>query len=364
MQIIVGASAFLSIFVSMKELDYILVGCGLAGIAFCEQLHANNKTFVVFDDLTQQSSVVAAGLYNPVVLKRFTEVWRAKEQLALALPYYQSLEKKLHVKLDYALPIYRRFASIEEQNEWFTASDKPNLEFYLSSKLIKNDNLNILAPLGFGNVLQTGRIDTRLLLMCYKEELKKKNNYLSETFDYSDLKIENHSIEYKNLIAKKIVFAEGFGMVKNPFFNHLPLREAKGEVITIHAPDLKLNFVLKSSIFVIPEGNDLYSVGATYNWEDKTHELTVKAKNELLLQLKDLISCDFKVVEQRAGIRPTVKDRRPLVGTHSLYNNVAILNGLGTRGVMIAPFVAKQLFDYLECDTPLDGEIDIKRFKL
>jgi glycine oxidase len=62
----------------MKELDYIIVGCGLAGVSFCEELRAHGKSFVVFDDQSQQSSIVAAGLYNPVILKRFTAVWKAK----------------------------------------------------------------------------------------------------------------------------------------------------------------------------------------------------------------------------------------------------------------------------------------------
>ena len=123
----------------MKDVDYIIVGCGLASIAFCEQLRAHNKSFVVFNDDSQKSSIVAAGLYNPVILKRFSEVWQAKEQLALALPLYSKIETELDIKIDYKLPILRRFTSIEEQNKWFTASDKPSLESYLSLQLIKND---------------------------------------------------------------------------------------------------------------------------------------------------------------------------------------------------------------------------------
>ncbi|MEZ4792003.1 MAG: FAD-dependent oxidoreductase [Gelidibacter sp.] len=348
----------------MKKVDYIVVGCGLAGIAFCEQLEQHGKSFMVFDDQSQQSSVVAAGLYNPVILKRFTEAWKSKEQLALALPFYHNLENKLQVKLDHQLPIYRRFASAEEQNEWFIASDKPTLENYLSTQLIKNENSAVMAPYGFGKVRQTGRIDTATLLTCYKTFLKDHGHYCNESFLYDELNVKDNFLSYKDIIANYIVFAEGFGMVKNPFFKNLPLNVAKGEVITIRAPYLKIDYVLKSSVFVVPEGNDMYSVGATYNWKDKTHEVTKEAKNELVESLKQLIACEFEVVDQQAGIRPTVKDRRPLVGVHPHYKKVAILNGLGTRGVMVAPFVAKELFHHLEFGTPLESEIDIKRFKV
>lgn len=346
----------------MKEVDYIIVGCGLAGIAFCEQLIQHKKSFIVFDDHSQQSSIVAAGLYNPVILKRFTKVWRAKEQLDLIFPFYKKIEQNLQIKLDYKLPVYRRFASIEEQNEWFTASDKPNLDSYLSSSIIKNENTSICAPFGFGKVLQTGRIDTFVLLKNYKASLKATHLYHNESFIYDNLILDKESLSYKNIQAKHLVFAEGFGMVKNPFFKELPLHVAKGEIITIYAPKLKIDYVLKSSIFVVPEGNDFYSVGATYNWEDKTNDITEKAKNELIKELEQLITCNFEIVGQRAGIRPTVKDRKPLVGLHSQYKNLAILNGLGTRGVIIAPYVAKQLFEHIEFENPLNKEIDINRF--
>lgn len=347
----------------MKEVDYIIVGCGLAGISFCEELRAHDKSFMVFDDQSQQSSIVAAGLYNPVILKRFTGVWKAKEQLEMAGHFYEDLENLLGVKLDYELPVYRRFASVEEQNDWFNASDKPALKNYLSPKVIKNENTAIDALYGFGEVYNTGRIDTSTLLKHYKLFLKTISSYSHETFDYSSVSMQENHISYKNVKAKFIVFAEGFGMVKNPFFGDLPLNVAKGEVLTIKAPDLKMKFILKSSIFVVPELDDCYSVGATYNWEDKTHNITEDAKSELLDKLKSLISCDYEVVNQVAGIRPTVKDRRPLIGTHSEYKNMAILNGLGTRGVMIGPYVAKQLFLHLEKGWPLDDEIDIKRFQ-
>ena len=348
----------------MKEVDYIIVGCGLAGVSFSEELRGHDKSFVVFDDHSQQSSIVAAGLYNPVILKRFTGVWKAKEQLEMAMAFYENLENLLGVKLDYKLPIYRRFASVEEQNDWFSASDKPTLENFLYPKVVKNDNACIDAPFGFGKVLETGRIDTSVLLKHYKLFLKTISSYSDETFDYAALTVQNDTIIYKNIKAKFIVFAEGFGMVKNPYFKYLPLNVAKGEVLTIKAPDLKMDFILKASVFVVPESDAHYSVGATYNWDDKTNDTTEEAKIELLDKLKGLINCSYEVVNQVAGIRPTVRDRRPLVGTHPNYKNIAVLNGLGTRGVMIGPDVSKQLFQHLENGTPLESEIDIIRFQL
>lgn len=351
-----------SIFATMEQVDYIIVGCGLAGIAFCEQLRAHNKSFLVYEDASQHSSSVAVGLYNPVVLKRFTEAWKAKELLNRALPSYKALEELLKIKLDHKLPVYRKFSSFEEQNQWFSAADKPSLESFLSIHIKKSSNPKIKAPFGFGEVLQTGRIDTAKLVKYYRKFLNDHDLLTQESFNYKTLEINNDLVEYKDFKAKQIVFAEGFGVVNNPYFKELPLNVAKGEIITIKAPELKIDFILKSSVFIVPLGNDLYSVGATYNWEDQTNTITEEGRKELEIKLKTIISCEYEVIDQVAGIRPTVVDRRPLVGVHSKYKNLFVLNGLGTRGVMNAPYVAGQLYSFIENNVPLDKEIDIKRF--
>jgi glycine/D-amino acid oxidase-like deaminating enzyme len=346
----------------VKTIDYIIVGCGLASISFCEQLRQNNHTFIVFDDASQKSSLVAAGLYNPVILKRFSEVWKAKEQLDIALPLYKSIEEHLNIKIDYELQLLRRFTSIEEQNMWFDASDKPKLEPYLSLKLLKNSNYHIDAPFGFGEVLKAGRLDTETLIDAYKSFLRTNDCIIETTFSHDLLRIDELILNYEDISAKNVVFTEGFGLKQNPYFKNLPLNGTKGEVVTIRSKVLQLSHAIKSSVFVIPLGNDLYTVGSTYNWNDKSNCPTQEGKEELLTKLRSFVTCDFEVIEHVAGIRPTVKDRRPLVGRHPEYSNLYVLNGLGTRGVMIAPYVAKELYNYIQHDSPLDPEIDIKRF--
>jgi len=345
------------------QVDFIVIGNGLAGISFCEQLRTNHKTFVVYDNKSQQSSTVAGGLYNPVILKRFTPVWKSKEQLQIALEMYNRLENEFDIKIDYKIPVLRKFSSLEEQNNWFTASDKPKLSEYLSTNLIKNSNQYIEAPFGYGEVLKTGRIVVKRLINAYKAYLLRVDRLFEDEFSYEDLEVLSEGFQYKNVKAKHIVFAEGYGIHKNIFFNDLPLVGTKGELLIIHAPDLKIDFVLKSSIFLIPLGDDFYILGATYNWVDTSNDISQEAQDELLSKLKTFVTCSFQVVNQVAGIRPTVKDRRPLVGQHPVYKNMYVLNGLGTRGVMIGPYVAKQLFDFIEFGIPLEKEIDINRFQ-
>jgi len=346
----------------MVKIDYIIVGLGLAGMAFAEELISANKTFLVFEDDSQTSSLVAGGVYNPVILKRFTAVWNAKEQLEIALPFYRNLEEKFNQKFDQKFVIRKAFKSIEEQNNWFLASDKPLLGEFLNPNIKREKVAGVLGDFGFGEVYEAGRIDTKKLVNAYREFLKSENKILFEKFLYQEIKFQEGSIKYQQIIANKIVFCEGFGLKENPFFNYLPLNEAKGELITIEAPDLNIDFLLKSTLFVLPLGDHLYKVGATFNWKDKTSKPSEEGKLELVDKLKKVINVPYKIIEHSAGIRPTVKDRRPLVGVHKEHKQLAVLNGLGTRGVMIAPMVAKQLFNCLEQEEMLEQEINIERF--
>lgn len=342
-------------------IDFIIVGNGLAGISFAEIALQNNKSIFVFDNNSQPSSKVAGGLYNPVVLKRFSEVWKAKEQIDFAFPLYHNIQSRLNVIFDYELPILRKLFSIEEQNNWFQAADKLNLAPFLEPKLSKQKYDAIDSPFHYGKVNHTGYLEISTLIKAYTKYLNSLNSFSNDTFDYNAIQFLEDRIQYKEIQAKNIIFAEGFGLHANPFFNDLPLDGTKGELLIIKAPNLQLDVVIKSSVFILPIGNDLYKVGATYDWKDKTNNPTEEGKKELIDKLKELISCDFEIVEHFAGVRPTVKDRRPLVGKHPIHPQLHVLNGLGTRGVMLGPYLANQLFQHIENAVPLENEINIER---
>ena len=344
------------------KVDYIIVGLGIAGLTFVEELVKNNKTFIVFEDSSQNASKVAAGMFNPVVLKRFTAVWNGKEQLEFAKPIFKKLEIQFDNTYLYDIDIYRVFKSIEEQNNWYAACDKPILSHYMTTPILKNENQEVLAPFGYGKLTNTGKLDINALLKDYINNLIQSNQIIQETFIHNELVMNEGFVTYKGIQANKIVFSEGFGLKGNPFFNYLPMNEAKGELLTIHAPNLKIDYLLKAAVFVLPLGKDLYKVGATFNWKDKTQNPSKAGEMELLMKLDMTIDTPYTIVDHVAGIRPTVKDRRPLLGRHPKHLNVAILNGMGTRGVMLAPTMARSLFNHLEFNLSLEKETDISRF--
>ena len=75
--------------------DYIIVGFGFAGCSLVHLLEKHQKSFVVFSDDPTPVTTVAGAMFNPIILKRFTPVWRVEEQMALLLPFFGEIERKL-----------------------------------------------------------------------------------------------------------------------------------------------------------------------------------------------------------------------------------------------------------------------------
>ncbi len=345
------------------KIDYIIVGLGLAGLAFAEELRKNNKSFVVFENGSQNSSLIAGGMYNPIILRRFTPVWNVEEQLKSALPLYAGLEEKFGHQYNEKLDIHRIFKNTTEHNQWLLASNKKVVKNYMISSIFNNEDPYIFAPYGYGKLSGTGKILTKNLIGDYRNYLQKKNRIRFETFCYDAMKITDSGIEYQDIKSGKIVFCEGFGIQKNPYFRHIPIVGSKGEILTIDAPNLEVNALIKAAVFLMPLGNSLYRVGASFNREDKTPQPTEVAKQELLQKLTSFVKTGFKIVDHEAGIRPTVSDRRPIIGRHKAYHRLAVFNGLGTRGVIIAPLMARKLYNVMENVVQPDKDISIERFE-
>ncbi len=346
----------------MKKVDYIIVGLGIAGIAFCETLRKNKKNFVVYDTGINHSTVVSGGVFNPVVLKRFTAVWKGSDFLEKAIPFYEEISKQLQVDLLEKTPIYRILNSIEEQNDWMVASDKKALFPFLSSEILKNENTAIKAPYGFGKVLECGKINPSKLISAYRNYLNNNNQLITEAFEHEKLQLKNDAVIYKDVSSTKIVFAEGASVVHNPFFPTDNFVGNKGEYILIKAPELQSEAILKGPLFIIPQGDNIYKVGATYSRDDFSKDATDEDRKAIVSKLEKMISCDYEVIDQIAGVRPTVKDRKPLLGSLE-HKTLLFFNGLGTRGILMAPLLSEWLYNFSEKNENLLSDVNIARFK-
>jgi glycine/D-amino acid oxidase-like deaminating enzyme len=144
-------------------------------------------------------------------------------------------------------------------------------------------------------------------------------------------------------------------------FSWLPIKPLKGETLLITMP--VVNRIYNKGVYVVPGSvAGTFNVGATYDF-DLTPETTAQGKDELETRLKELVRLPYEIVNQNWGIRATTPDRRILLGPHPIHGNRVIFNGLGTKGVSLAPYFSGQLAAWLEGESEITPEVNIARFK-
>ncbi len=114
---------------------------------------------------------------------------------------------------------------------------------------------------------------------------------------------------------------------------------------------------------VIPsKKTNVYSVGSTYDWENLNNKVSEKGIKKLKKKIENILKCKYEIIEKQAGIRPATKDRRPFVGFHPNNNKIGIINGLGSKGISLAPYCTKVLIDNIQNHKNINREINIKRY--
>lgn len=346
------------------KVDFIIVGQGLAGTLLAYELFRQNKTFVAFNDPGQlKSSDVAAGIINPVVFRRMTKSWLVDDAFPQMETTYRELEELLHEQIYFPGRMLRSLGE-DEFGFWKEKAFANRLETYLEVEPNQNfRNACISNAFSFGCVNKSGRLDIQILISTFSGLLVQQNLLRNEKLDYEKLILFANSITYDNITAQKIIFCEGSAAAQNPFFKSLKFKHSKGEVLELKIPELKLNEIVSDEVFVMPIGKDRYKVGATYTWDKLNYDTTDSARKELLDKLRNICSAPFEVLSQKAGIRPTMHDRKPVIGLLPDNSRIGIFNGLGSKGVLLGPYFAKQFVDYLVGNSNyIHPEANIERY--
>ncbi|WP_318348728.1 NAD(P)/FAD-dependent oxidoreductase [Aquipluma nitroreducens] len=344
--------------------DFIIVGQGLAGTLLAYELFRQNKTVVVFNDPNQlKSSDVAAGIINPVVFRRMTKSWLVDDAFPQMESTYRELEEILHEQLYYPGQMLKILGE-DEFIFWKEKAFANHLENYLEAVPVLNlKDQELLNAFSFGCVNKSGRLDIQKLISTFSGLLAQQNLIRNEKLDYEKLILLADSITYDNIIAQKIIFCEGSAAAFNPFFKNLKFKHSKGEVLELKIRRLKLNEIISDEVFVAPIWNNKYKVGATYTWDKLNVETTDSARKELLDKLQNISSAPFEVLSQKAGIRPTMHDRKPVIGLLPENPQIGIFNGLGSKGVLLGPYFAKQFANYLVGNSNyIHPEANIERY--
>ncbi len=300
---------------------------------------------------------MASGLFNPVTGRKFVKSWEAEHIFPLIHEFYPKMEKKLGADFFEPRPLIRLFPTAKASNDWDSSSPNPFI-----SEL--DEQIPEYIDPGFGGikVSNAGILRVKSFLQAAKEFFGPSKVKEGLSLNTERIEILHEGVRWEEYKAKKVVFCEGPEGRRNPYFSWLPFSPTKGELMEIETnADLK-DSIFTKRVFFLPLSGNRALVGATYDRTNLNLEKTPASREYLEERLRSFFKSSYRVVDHRVGIRPNVKDRRPLAGFHSEHEQIGILNGLGSKGVSLGPFVAQFLVNAIIKEEQIPKELNISRF--
>ena len=355
--------------------DVIIIGRGIAGVVLSETLRAMGKRAVVFDvPKANAASPVAAGIVNPVAMRRIIPSWRAAEMLEHAEPFYRSLEKEYGQMMWHPLPLVRLFANAREAEEWPQRMRDPEVGPFLAEGVLPGfDAGKFNAPHGYGIVRHCAWLDVQAMREAHRMKWLSEGALVEREVMHHDVRAMDGGVQVFDASAPWVVWCNG------PFAALPGLVPTRGELMTLPLFGMDTEAMVHRNGFLLPVGNNNYKLGSTFAWDDVWSGPTERGKEELLKKLNGMLgpagfaplSEDLSLrAESRSGgrdevhstgVRPASRDRRPILGQVAPHQ--AVFNGLGSRGVLLAPWCANHLIAHLINGAPLHAEVDASRFE-
>ena len=343
--------------------DYLIVGQGLAGSMMATNLLRIGKQIAVVDrHHFPTASSVAAGLINPFTGPKMVKSWKFDDLITFAINYYRDAESVFEKSFFEERILFRPFYSVGEQNDWHGKSTLEGYREYIHKICDSTDHAPYVHnPFG-GLETRSWLLNVPAFLKANYYYLKKHCLYQEEQFNEDILEIiDQNTLRYRDIVAQRILFCTGYESINSTYFGWLPLVPVKGELLDIKM-EVDFETIYNRNCFIIPQGGGLFRAGSTYDRTDISMEPTTEAKSQILTNISQMTSHKFEVISQKAGIRPGTLTRRPLIGQHPEIKTLFIFNGLGTKGVSLAPYFSQQFVDTLERGNYLHDEVDIKKY--
>ncbi|MEZ4912326.1 MAG: FAD-dependent oxidoreductase [Saprospiraceae bacterium] len=328
----------------MDPFDVGIVGQGLAGTLLSYELMKRGKSvFVIDNGYHTSSSMVAAGIINPITGKNFVLSWKFEALLPKVIETYTNIEHILEKKILYPKQIVRSIDSVQQENLWLSRSSEDYFKKYCDASNVSIEKLVAFRPKFSYAYINAGyRVNVSYLLTSWRDYLIDKRSYLQEEFDYHSLLLDNDVLVYKDKTFKAISFCEGAAAITNPYFDSIHFSLNEGVALTIKAPSLGIDFLYKDDLFFVPLGNELYWVGGGYV---KYHQMVESADIDIIEKIKNILKVDFEIIDTSVALRPSTRNRRPLLRISKESENLFQFNGLGTKGTSLGPFFADIMAD-------------------
>lgn len=349
-----------------RHFEICIIGQGLAGTTLAWTMWLRGKQVLLIDRAEPMTaSRIAAGLLTPLTGPRLAMTLYWEQCRTRAEEFYQRIEQQIGVRFFQTQPAAHLLRDAEELVRFERRRQTRDFQQLTRNIEPAHWNPHWQAPAGGFEMPTAGRLNVVHYLDCSREFFRRQESYLQLDFDpTTDLQpaVDHIQLPLISVSAGQVYFCQGFVSEGNPWFDRIRFQPAKGEILSLRIPDLREHRSTHSGCWLAPVQEDEYLLGSTFEWKQLDSIPTMAAREQLLDRLKIWLRCPVAVTGQQAAVRPTMSDFRPVIGQHPEEPRIGIMNGLGTKGALMAPWLAELLADQLDDSLPVPVDLDVQRW--
>jgi glycine/D-amino acid oxidase-like deaminating enzyme len=324
----------------------LILGQGLSGTCLGLKLAMLGKKFHILSGPDYAcASEKAAGLMNPVTGRRMALTWNYETVWPLAFQFYPqalSFLKRDPETFFSARTIRKALHSVEEMNFLEAKSAWAGFQEIVRIEKKRLQDPEVFENLSGWAVSENGaRLEVPAFLEAARQYFIENGQFLNQNFHPENLKKAPKGWLYHGVLYDAVVSCLGLGC---PWVSP-ELWAVKGQLYRLEGlPDWGAD-ILKTEHFLIPLQDGSVLAGSTYEREFEHEEPDQAGYDGITAELLPEHKSNAKIIQSWCGIRPTTKDRRPVI--RELQDGLFAVNGLGSKGVSLAPYAADQLIKML-----------------
>lgn len=348
----------------MITAEFLIVGQGLAGTAVAWRLLERGRSFVIVDrNEPVTSSKVAAGVITPITGMRLTLNWRYHELHGEALRFYRARERELSRRFFFPRPHVRLFKNEREVELWRRRREdeavRPYVNAFPHEPLV--DGSRFENTLGGFQQRYSGFLDTAAYLEASRAHFAAGGAWIEDDVSEDDIELHDGAVEWKGRRFATVIFCRGWEACRSRWFSWLPFDSARGTILTLRGDFGESRCGINRGSWLVPRGDGTVRAGSTYELRfDHPNVPAPGVVEDLIANLRTLVRVPFEVIASQTAARPIVKHCQSVIGRHPAHPQLAIMNGLGSKGSLRAPFMARRLVEHLLDGVPLDPEFDLQ----
>ena len=319
-----------------------VVGLGLAGACTAWRLWRRGVPFRILDSGRPGSSHVAAGLIHAVTGRNCAVAEDFASRREEAEWFYRGCEQMLGKQFWHPMEVVRLLSEADAEKKRRKFESGPAAVWV--EQITKDDRW----PQDVVVLLRGGaRLDVALFLQSTREFFQTQGYYEQR---------EVHGAS----AGETMIFCEGSqGLLRgHPVaWRH---RCARGEILTVYSPSWKQTRMVTGRGWLVPVGQDVYKVGATYDWDGLQLGPTEEGLEKLRKMADELGGAEYEILAHDAGVRPILRQSQPVAG--QVAEGVYVLNGLGSKGSLHAPWAAERLVRSIIEGIPLESSLSVGEY--